>query len=1049
MKRMLQLLILFGYTAFSQVGVNTTSPNAQLDIRSTNQANPTNTDGILIPKVDAFPAINPTSAQNGMLVFLTTVAGANQPGFYYWENATASWKGISNPSGADADFYEVGSTIAPNNINDAMYHSGDVGIGKTTAATKLDVEETSNSKAIAVSFTHSNPGGISQVLRNTINSGSLATGVMTATDNRVTVGNSVQGVGVSNILSGTSNDETMGVRNALTQTGTGIKVGVSNTFSGTGTGQLYGIRNTFSSPSTTVQMGVFNTFSGLPVGATYGINNIIADSGNGIKVGVRDSISNSGSGDHFGVRNLFSGIGSGDRYGVYAKYMGAGSGNIYNNYSEIRNSGDGNFYSNYNQIDGSGSGTHMGTMSEIMGNGTGDQYGVYNSLTVFTPANSTHTGTHNYLGGSSGGAHYGTYNWLSGDGTGTQYGTYNYLNNTGAGLKYGSYNRIQANIGTDVQYGVYSDVSKLNSFSGYFLGRFSIGTNATNNYILPASRGTANQIMQTDAAGNVNWVSPNGLGGWALTGNSGTSPTVNFIGTTDNQPLHFRVFNVTAGRVENAGSNTALGYNSLGQMAAATTSNTAFGNSALRGSTTLANNTGTSNNALGYQSLFNVASGSSNSAFGIATLYGNATGSSNIAIGNYALFRTTAGSGGVAIGNLSMYWYSGPAGVFSNTNTALGTYAMLGEHFGSGIGPNNNGLRNTATGYEALQAISSGNDNTVLGFRGMYSNGSGSFNSAFGSEALYDNTIGADNVALGKNALRSNVAGSKTVALGRSAMEYANSATAAFDTFNTAVGFEALRGSTTAAANTGYGVTAVGSMSMRVNSAGNRNSGFGCRSLSSNTNGVRNTAVGFGAAESISSGYFNTALGAFAYSTGNFDNSVAIGDASAVTASNQIRLGDAGVMSIGGSVGWTTVSDARFKTDVKADVVGLDFIQKLRPVTYRLNPDAIATHLKTPENLRKPESEALKAEQLQTGFIAQEVEAAAKASGFEFSGIDRPKNANDFYGLRYAEFVVPLVKAIQEQQQIIETEKAKNAVLEQKVSDMEVRLQAIEAKIKG
>jgi trimeric autotransporter adhesin len=66
--------------------------------------------------------------------------------------------------------------------------------------------------------------------------------------------------------------------------------------------------------------------------------------------------------------------------------------------------------------------------------------------------------------------------------------------------------------------------------------------------------------------------------------------------------------------------------------------------------------------------------------------------------------------------------------------------------------------------------------------------------------------------------------------------------------------------------------------------------------------------------------------------------------------------------------------------------------------------------------LRKKDSEALKGKMLQTGFIAQEVEVAAKSVGFDFSGVDAPKNENDFYGLRYAEFVVPLVKAVQEQQ---------------------------------
>ena len=64
---------LFGVLSFAQVGINTTTPNAVLDIRATSATAPTNTDGLLIPKVDVFPATNPTAAQQGMLVYLTTV----------------------------------------------------------------------------------------------------------------------------------------------------------------------------------------------------------------------------------------------------------------------------------------------------------------------------------------------------------------------------------------------------------------------------------------------------------------------------------------------------------------------------------------------------------------------------------------------------------------------------------------------------------------------------------------------------------------------------------------------------------------------------------------------------------------------------------------------------------------------------------------------------------------------------------------------------------------------------------------------------------------
>lgn len=55
-----------------------------------------------------------------------------------------------------------------------------------------------------------------------------------------------------------------------------------------------------------------------------------------------------------------------------------------------------------------------------------------------------------------------------------------------------------------------------------------------------------------------------------------------------------------------------------------------------------------------------------------------------------------------------------------------------------------------------------------------------------------------------------------------------------------------------------------------------------------------------------------------------------------------------------------------------------------------------------------------KARIVYTGFVAQEVERAAKELNYPFSGVDAPKNESDFYGLRYAEFLVPLVKAVQE-----------------------------------
>lgn len=49
----------------------------------------------------------------------------------------------------------------------------------------------------------------------------------------------------------------------------------------------------------------------------------------------------------------------------------------------------------------------------------------------------------------------------------------------------------------------------------------------------------------------------------------------------------------------------------------------------------------------------------------------------------------------------------------------------------------------------------------------------------------------------------------------------------------------------------------------------------------------------------------------------------------------------------------------------------------------------------------------------------QEVQAAAKKSGYHFSGYTAPATAGELYTLRYAAFTVMLVKGMQEQQQLI------------------------------
>lgn len=89
-----------------------------------------------------------------------------------------------------------------------------------------------------------------------------------------------------------------------------------------------------------------------------------------------------------------------------------------------------------------------------------------------------------------------------------------------------------------------------------------------------------------------------------------------------------------------------------------------------------------------------------------------------------------------------------------------------------------------------------------------------------------------------------------------------------------------------------------------------------------------------------------------------------------------------------------------------------------------------------------------------TGFIAQEVEAAAKEAGYNFSGVTAPKNSTDLYGVSYSQFVVPLVKGMQEQQAVIEQQKEEikqqeqeNKKQEQEIKILKKRMETIEKMI--
>ncbi len=363
---------------------------------------------------------------------------------------------------------------------------------------------------------------------------------------------------------------------------------------------------------------------------------------------------------------------------------------------------------------------------------------------------------------------------------------------------------------------------------------------------------------------------------------------------------------------------------------------------------------------------------------------------------------------------------------FAGPNAGIKLKYFNGQR-NTGIGANAlyyGGYSNTAVGWQSLTTDSTGYYNTGVGALSLLYNESGNENTATGNGAMYKLINGNDNTAAGAFALQANFSGNYNVAMGAYALYNCYNSKS-----NTAVGYQSLYLSTT----------------------GFNNTALGYGSLYKCTGGFQNTSVGYNAGLNVTGGDDNTFIGTNSNcgSTGDLNNATALGYAATVTSSNHIRIGNTSVTSIGGQVGWTNFSDERIKTNIKRDVPGLAFINLLNPATYNfdLNKEEQILKIKdVAEQKGKYDIQKIKF----TGFLAQEVEAAAKKINYDFSGVDAPANDKDVYGLRYADFVVPLVKAVQElsakndslQNQNLTQQKI-NADLEQRIAKLEAMMNTL------
>ena len=352
------------------------------------------------------------------------------------------------------------------------------------------------------------------------------------------------------------------------------------------------------------------------------------------------------------------------------------------------------------------------------------------------------------------------------------------------------------------------------------------------------------------------------------------------------------------------------------------------------------------------------------------------TAANNTAFGLTAMDAITTGDSNVAIGHAA-----GSAMTTSEKNVIVGKDAGLVKADSSN--------RGVHIGFESAKGLTTGSDVLSIGYQSYLAADTETHNLAIGRFALGGAINGGEyNVAVGNFTLDALTSGDYNVAVGYDA---GTALTTGFS--NVIIG----PSTGSAGAITGNDNTCVGEQAGRVLAGGGDNTYIGSKAGVESTSGSNNTCIGHDAGR-----------------TGSPGGSIGTG-------SNNLHLGDENVTSCQIQTDWTVASDQRDKTDFTALDIGLDFVNALKPYTYKWDKriryvseedrDTINLDTITHDGTHKEDW-------LDIGFKAQEVETLEKAAGYKIA--DKTNLTTSLtgdgkqYGIKYSNFVPILVKAVQE-----------------------------------
>jgi hypothetical protein len=379
-------------------------------------------------------------------------------------------------------------------------------------------------------------------------------------------------------------------------------------------------------------------------------------------------------------------------------------------------------------------------------------------------------------------------------------------------------------------------------------------------------------------------------------------------------------------------------------------------------------------------------------------------GTNSFSLGNYS-GRTDQGGYSVAVGYEAGYATQGNTSVAMGYQAGKTTQGNESIAIGSNAGLTNQGAQSTAIGFVAgltNQAIYSiavgayagetdqGNSSTAIGYMAGRTTQSTSC-VAIGTEAGMD-TQGKNSVCIGWRSGK-NPVGWHVTAIGAGTVQNG------CESNMVAIGYNAGWHDN---ANYGFDSVAIGY------SAG-RNIGEAAVAIGANAKGAGDLCTHIGA-------------GAGRYSNLTHNTTLLLGYDAQSTASNQVVLGDANITDLRcNDPSISSLSDARDKTDIQDSPYGLDYIKDLRPVKFKWNYRE--------DHYRKGKA-PIKDGSYQIGFIAQELKQVQDAWGagslgsYHYYPEDVDEEGNqlnpDMYEADYLKLFPVLVKAVQEQQVMIE-----------------------------